>query len=758
MRYFLVLAFLFFTKFSLAQEISNIIITGLDSISRGTVLNYLPVEKGDTYSNSLSSSIIKNLYKTGLFKDIKVTFQESNLTINITENPTILYIDILNYDDGKVLSSENLSKMKSNFRVNPGQLFLEKNLQDLVNTIKSLYKDNAYYNAKIDVNNILKPNNKIALEISINEGERALIQSFQIKGNSFFETGEIEKLFDLGEPDIFFINFFTKKDEFNQFVFDAGVASLEKLYFDNGFMDLEILEKNVDIDEEKNAINILINISEGERYKFGDISINGSDIFSYQKIRNLIKLESGDFFDRKILLQGLREIQTLYTDLGYAYADIDSKVNLSKENSIINIDLDIQEKGKVYINRINIFGNTRTQDDVIRRELSILEGQIYSKKFIDESIKRIKRLGFFSNVNVDYLATELNSDKMDINIKVEETKTGEISFGLSQSNSTGTAVNAGIQQRNILGTGNTFNASLSNSSAVKQLSFFFSNPHFNDLGHSISYGLFNKKIDGSSLDVSSYKIDETGGSFGYGVPLFSSSDLKADFKISNIDLLCGSVLASAGYEYEQCNQDKNIDLNGSISYLSDTLNDYVFPTDGQSTNLKLTTTLPFSDYNYMQLSGSYKYYFPISNDLTFNFKTRLNLGKGFGDDDLPFFKRYYGGGSSSVKGFDFNSLGPKYPNGLSKGGEISYLSGISVISPIKIIEDSENMRIAGFLDVGSINEKFTDFGVNEFRASTGLALTWLTPLGPLGVYYAEPILKKSADQTEALSFTLGSSF
>jgi len=458
------------------------------------------------------------------------------------------------------------------------------------------------------------------------------------------------------------------------------------------------------------------------------------------------------------LISGLKKIQSLYHNKGYAYADVNSDIKLDKDKGIVNVNVDISKNEKVYVGRINISGNTRTQDDVIRREFNILEGQIYSREDLDNSLSNVKKLGYFRNASMEFVASKNNKDIMDIYLSVEETKTGEMSFGLSQSNSTGTSVNAGIKQNNILGTGNIFNGSFSNSSAVKDIRFFFKDPYFNDLGHSISYGLFNKKIDGSSLDVSSYKIDETGGSFGYGIPLDKTSDIFANLNISNIDLLCGSTLASSGYEYAQCNANKNLDITSSLEFSQNTLNDFMFPTSGLKNTLVFNSSIPGSDFSYFQLSGNHSSFYPVSDQLTLNFKTKLAFGRGYGDEELPFYKKYYGGGSSSVKGFDFNSLGPKYPNGLAKGGEVSYLSNISLISPVTFMEDSENMRVAGFIDVGSINENLSDFSIDEMRASTGIALTWVTPLGPLGIYYAQPILKKADDNIESLSFTLGSSF
>jgi len=757
MRYYLLL-FLFLSNLSYSQTIKDIEISGINSISRGTILNYLPVESGEDFNLEVSSQIIKVLYKTKLFKDVEIDFIDGKLFISITENPTIKYIDFLNYDDGEILSEDNIPSLRKTYSLSTGQVFIEKNLVDLTNKIKDLYRDNGYYSIKVSTKENIDSANRIAIEIDIQEGNRAKINSFKILGSNYFTEKQLKKLYSMGEADFFPLNYFTNKDEFNQIIFDSETEKLKTKYFDEGFLDFEILSSKVDIDEKQSLINVSLDLFEGKRYLLGEIDFSSNNEFSEKFLRSKISLENNNPFQRDKLISGLKKIQSLYHNKGYAYADVNSDIKLDKDKGIVNVNVDISKNEKVYVGRINISGNTRTQDDVIRREFNILEGQIYSREDLDNSLSNVKKLGYFRNASMEFVASKNNKDIMDIYLSVEETKTGEMSFGLSQSNSTGTSVNAGIKQNNILGTGNIFNGSFSNSSAVKDIRFFFKDPYFNDLGHSISYGLFNKKIDGSSLDVSSYKIDETGGSFGYGIPLGKTSDIFANLNISNIDLLCGSTLASSGYEYAQCNANKNLDITSSLEFSQNTLNDFMFPTSGLKNTLVFNSSIPGSDFSYFQLSGNHSSFYPVSDQLTLNFKTKLAFGRGFGDEELPFYKKYYGGGSSSVKGFDFNSLGPKYPNGLAKGGEVSYLSNISLISPVTFMEDSENMRVAGFIDVGSINENFSDFSIDEMRASTGIALTWVTPLGPLGIYYAEPILKKADDNIESLSFTLGSSF
>jgi Outer membrane protein/protective antigen OMA87 len=349
-------------------------------------------------------------------------------------------------------------------------------------------------------------------------------------------------------------------------------------------------------------------------------------------------------------------------------------------------------------------------------------------------------------------------DKIDLHFSVEETKTGAFTIGLSHSNSSGAAFNLGVKENNFLGTGNTLNAAFSNSEAVQEMSFYFSDPYFTADKHSISYGAFTKSIDGASLDVSSYKIDEAGLSLGYGIPLTEDTRISADIRISSRDITCGTTFADADHEATQCASGDQTEVKTNVRWSNNTLDNFNYPTDGQKNSLSLDLTLPIADFRYYKLDASHKSYRPIGNDLTWKIKGSLGLAQGYGGKELPFFKRYYGGGSSSVRGFNFNSLGATYTDGKAKGGELSLLAGTSIISPIKFINDSKNMRMSAFIDAGSVEEKAANLSFDEIRMSTGVAFSWLTPVGPLGIYAATPLVKKSADKTKTIEFTLGTSF
>ena len=752
---------LIFSLNAFSQKIQEISIQGLSNLSRGTLLSYLPVEVGDDIPNdSMQSAIYENLLKTNFFESVKLKIDSSTLVLEVVENPVIKYFDFKDYKDNEVLNDEIISDIKDNFNLNNGKIYSKSNLDKLIKQLKVLYSNSAFFNTQINASISIDEKNRIGIELFFDEGEQALIKTMSISGNKYFEEDDLLNVFDIGEPDFFLINYFTEKDRFSKPVYKAGIDSLINKYVNEGFLDVSISKEEVNFLKGSNEIEILITLNEGTQYKVGEFIFTGElmDI-SPRTLREKIEINDGEIFNRSAIVKAAKSITRLFQDKGYAFSSTSLSVKSEKDSNLLKVIFDLKQDAKIYIDRINIKGNHRTQDDVIRREFKLLEGGLYSKTDLDDSIKRIKRLGYFSDVSYEAQRHAENNDKIDLLISVTEQKTGEISLGLSHSNATGAAVTAGISQNNILGTGNTLDARISNSEAIEELSFYFRNPHINNQGHSLSYGFTDKTTNASDLDASNYVLDETGFIIGYGIPITDTGNISAELKVSDINLTCGHSLKTTD-EVDQCNSNDSSDLTTSLTYVDNSLNDFYFPTDGAKSILKTSIGLPLGDFKYYRFESSYVNYEPVFDDKIFKISTRFNTGSGYGGDDLPFYKRFYEGGSSSVRGFDFNSLGAKYTSTLKpKGGELSWINSLAIAAPSKFVGiDNDNMRISLFADGGLISEKQSNFDLNDFRASSGLALSWLTPIGPIGVHYAIPLIKKAGDATSSFQFELGTSF
>lgn len=748
-------------SFAFAVPIKNIEILGLNAISRGTALSYLPVEVGDDYRVQTSTQIIRTLYKTQFFKDIEVLQVGETLKITLVENPHIKYVELINQSE-KVFDEETIKQVLTSMSLTQGKIFNDRQLDRLIGQLEATYISKGYYNIKITKNVEIDSQNRVGVELDVAEGEIARIKTMHITGNKTEEEGDLLDLFEIGKADWFPLNYFTEKDHYSKVALDAGVEALKSHYINKSYLDFEVTKVTSELSNNKESINIAIQVKEGDEYKVGTIGFSGEMLNeSESSLTKLLTVSEGDVFKRKKVINSIEAVTDVYTNQGYAFAKVDVATDENKAAHTVNLNFKIATNKKVYVNRITISGNTRTQDEVVRREIGIYEGGLYSDKELKASIDKIKRLGYFSDVKMNASKVQGFEDKVNLHFIVEETKTGTFSVGLSHSNNSGASFNVGISEKNFLGTGNTLNASIAQSKAVKEIRFYFLNPYFTQDKHSLSYGVFTKKTDGAELDVSSYKINEKGGSVGYGIPITKETRISADLKLSTKKVTCGTTFLTQ--EATQCtkyNNKNSTEAKLSVNWNNNTLDDYNFPTKGITNNVNVAVALPVADFRYYKVNTSHKSYYPVSNNVTFKVNASAGVAQGYGNKELPFFERYYGGGSSSVRGFDFNSLGEKYTGtNKAKGGELSLLMSASLISPLTFIKDSKNMRISAFIDTGAVSTKASSLNTGkDFRASAGVAFTWLTPVGPLGVYAAKPIIKKTGDDTKTFEFTIGTTF
>ena len=764
---FICLGSLFFSIQSLADSINKIDFVGLNVISNTTLMAILPVKIGDQYNQNTSDEIIQALFNTGYFSDIAVSNNNSNLTITLSENPYIKYFNVsyvsssglfnwLN-NEKKLLDASSLNELLESNKLSAGNMYSKSQFSDFVSSLKAEFNAAGYYNAKIDSNVEIDSQNRIGIEINIDQGKRATISSMTISGATKFSEKELLDLFSIGEADMMLINYFTNKNRYSDLALNQGLESMTNHYFNSGYLDFKVLDVISTLDDNKEKLNIDIQIAEGIQYKLGKVSFEGElGNQTAESLSDLLNIKSGDIFNRQSVVDDIQTFVDIYSDQGYAFVDINPITQdfLDAVNVTINISLN----KKVYVNRITISGNTRTQDEVIRREIGISEGGLYSRSALRNSVLKLRRLGYFSDVQMSANKVEGMADKIDLSFIVEETKTGTLSFSVSHSNNYGVSIGAGIQERNIFGSGNTLNAELKLSESFNKVSFYFQNPNYNNQNHSISIGAFKSEINDDDIMQDSYEINTKGLNFGYGIPLTESTRLNTNIEYAKNDISCGSSFSAAGYEPTQCATSSADEVKLSLNWSESTLNDYMYPTDGKSNALAIGLATPLGDYRYFDINANHTSYQPLSNDLTLKLTADLGLAKGYSGNELPFFKRYFGGGSGSVRGFGNKTLGPLYPNNRAKGGELSILGSANIIAPAYFFDNSDNMRMSAFIDTGNIYEKTSNIKLNDLRMSAGIGFAYLSPIGAIGVYWSTPILKKSGDVIENFGFSLGTGF
>ncbi len=761
------LLFLLITTQALSNPIDKINFIGLNNSSESTLLSLMPFKTGQKFSTDASNNIIESLFKTELFEDISIIKDENTLNITLKENPNIKYFEI-NLNSGSGISAwlkgekafitdEILNEYLTTSNLSKGNIYTKKKLEEFISLLKSKYIESGYYNIKISQNTEVDAQNRVGIDLEITQGERASIDTFNISGSEKFSEKELLRLFKMGEADIALINYFTNKDDFTDSEFRNGIEILTQTYFDSGYLDFKILEVESNLNDNKDKISINIKISEGIQYKLGKVSFDG-ELGNIQQdvLKNTLPLNEGDIFNRNSVIQSIQTLTDIYADQGYAFVEIDPIT--SEYLDSININFSVTLNKKTYINRIIISGNTRTQDSVIRREIGVSEGGSYSRSELKKSLLKLRRLGYFSDVKIATSEVEGMPDKIDINFTVEETQTGSVSFSMSHSNNYGISFGAGIEEKNIFGSGNTLNAELKLSESFNKISFYFMNPNFNHEGHSISLGAFKSEINDDDVAVNSYEIDSLGFTAGYGIPLNDDTRINTNLEYSKNDIKCSSLFAGTGYESSQCAVKSNDEFKLNLDWNKNSLNNYLYPTEGVNNSLSASIALPLGDYRYFNVNADYLSYEPITTNTTLKLTGNLNFSKGYSGKELPFYKRHFGGGSGSVRGFGNKTLGPLYPNGNAKGGEISILGSANLITPAFFFENNEKMRMSAFIDAGNIYEKSSNIKLGDIRMSAGFGFAYLSPIGSIGAFISTPILKKDGDTTEDFGFSLGTGF
>jgi len=764
---FIFLVSLFFSIQSFANTINKIDFVGLEIIPSSSLINLLPVKVGDQYNEQISNNIIEVLFKTGYFSDIKIDVDNNNLIITLIENPVIKYFDV-NTGSGSVwsdwlntdldfLNEEKINEYIESNELSVGNIYTQSKFSDFVTSLKDEYIAGGFYGVQIDSNIDIDMKNRIGIELNVNQGKRAKITSITISGANKFSEDELLKLFLIGEADMMLINYFTKKDHYSDLALNQSLELMTNHYFNSGYLDFKILNVNSTLNDSKDQLSIDIQVSEGIQYKLGNVFFEGElGNQTAERLSDLLTIKNGDIFNRQSVIDDIQTIVDIYSDQGYAFVDINPIIEDFLDT--VNVKINISLNKKVYINRITISGNTRTQDEVIRREIGISEGGLYSRSALRKSVIKLRRLGYFSEVQMDVSKVDGMPDKIDLNLVVEETKTGAISFSVSHSNNYGVSIGAGIQERNIFGSGNTLNAELKLSESFNKISFYFKNPNYNNQNHSISIGAFKSEINDDDIMENSYEIDTKGLNFGYGIPLTESTRLNTNIEYAKNDISCGSGFSASGYEPTQCATTNSDEVKLNLNWSESTLNDYMYPTEGSSNAIGLGIALPLGDYRYFNLNANHTSYEPISNDLTLKLTGNFDLIKGYSGKEVPFYKRYFGGGSGSVRGFGNKTLGPLYPNNQAKGGELSILGSANIIAPAYFFDDNDNMRMSAFIDTGNIYEKTSNIKLGDLRMSAGIGFAYLSPIGAIGMYWSTPILKKSGDVIENFGFTLGTGF
>ena len=750
--------------------IKDIRVNGLQRITAGAVFNAMTIKVGDRYEDDQSGDIIRQLFQMGFFSDVNVELSADTIIINVQERPAITSIELEGNDD---IETEKLLEAFSDVGMEVGRVFNPLVLDKVKNELLQQYYNNGKYSAEVTSKVTTLERNRVSVLISVIEGSAASIKKINIVGNKSFSDEEILKEFELTGPTL--ISFYTNSDQYSKQKLSADLERVNSFYQDRGYINFKVESTQVSISPDKNGIFITINIDEGEVHTISEVKLAGELIVSPDKLIPYVIVQPSDVFSRKKATQTSEYITTVLGHAGYSFANVNMIPEIDDETSTVKVTFFVDPGKRVYVRRVIMEGNTKTRDEVLRREVRQMEASTISTNAVDHSKGRLSRLGHFDEVNVETLPVSGTSDQVDIKYTVKEKSSGNILAGAGFSQSQGLVLNASISQNNFLGTGKRMSASFNNSSVNTVYSLGYTNPYYTIDGISRGYNISYRTTDADEANTSSYTTESFNMGVNFGLPLnesdkiglgldleFTSLDLGYDpgsIKQSYIDLgftdtEAETALGQVG-QFVLNNGDAYTNLKASAVWGTDTRNRAIFATRGGSKRLSGIITVPGSDLEFYKLSYNQKQYFPITNDTTLYLNADFGYGDSYGDaESLPFFENYYAGGKGSVRGFNDNTLGPRDVFDDPIGGSVKLVGNAEFIFPVPFMPESKTVRMSTFVDAGNVYDDEIDLG--ELRYSVGVSAKWLSPFGALSFSLAMPMNDGEDDEVQTFQFAFGS--
>lgn len=736
--------------------ISDIRIEGLERLTAGTIFNYLPMKVGDQYNETRSGEVVRTLFKTGLFDDVRLERDGDVLVVIVKERPSIGSITLNGNED---IKSEDLIDGLRQIGFAEGRVFDQSQLDALERELRRQYFSLGKYGVKLESTVTELENNRVAVVIDISEGVAARIKQINIVGNESFKEKKLLKLFKLSTPN--FLSFFTKKDQYSKQKLSADLEALRSFYLDKGYLKFNIDSTQVSITPDKKDIYITINVQEGEQYFVTEVRIAGDLIVEEEELFSMVEISNGDLFSRKRVTRSTTNLTDRLGDEGYAFANVNAVPDIDEENKTVELTFFMDPGKRVYVRRINFAGNTRTRDEVLRREMRQQEGGWIATTKVQRGKVRLQRLGFFKNVNVETPSVPGTTDQVDVNYTVEENPSGQLSAGLGFSQGQGLIFQTSIAQDNFLGSGKRINFAFNNSEVNRTFQLGYLNPYYTIDGISRGFSGFYRETDASNANVTRFDSTVWGGDVNFGIPITEFNSVFASLNYENTKINTSSTVAQEVQNFINANGSRYDILRLASSFTYDSRNKAILPDKGILHRLSAEVALPFLDdsLEFYKVTYRTQLFVELIEDYVFSFRGDVSYGDAFGSTNIfPFFENFYSGGPKSVRGYQENTLGPKDSLGRPLGGNLRAFAGAEVILPIPFLEDIRSFRLSGFFDAGNVFGVNQDFEFDELRYSAGLSGIWVSPFGVLSVSFAAPIGDKAGDDTQPVQFTFGTNF
>lgn len=792
--------------------VADIRVDGLQRIGAGTVFTYLPIERGDTIDSGRVAEAMRALYKTGFFEDVKIDREGADpksaiLVVTLTERPAI---NSLTLSGNKDLKTEDLTRNLKDIGIAEGETFDRLALDRVTQELKRAYNNRGKYNVTIDPKVSRLDRNRVDVTIEVDEGKAARIRHINIVGNDRFEEEQIRERWESSESN--WLSWYRRDDQYSREKLSGDLEKLNEFYLDRGYVDFAVDSTQVAISPDKKDMYITAGVTEGEVYTISSVKVSGDTVLSKEEIERYVVVKEGQTFSRALLEFTSDAIVATLGNIGYAFAQVNPVPDIDRENRTVGIDFQVVPGPRVSVRRIVFRGNTRTTDEVLRRELRQFEGAWYSQAAIDRSKTRLQRLGYFEtgSVQIESVPVAGSNDQVDVIVDVKETTSGSFTFGFGYSQLAGLTTTLQLSQNNFLGTGNRIGLEVQRNVFLQRYSFSFLNPFFTDEGLSLGYNLWWREFDNSDFNTANFSSTSAAAQAVLGLPLSETDSVSLLFGIDRNQIFASNTSSPATLvDYiDAVGQRTFHSWRAELGWARDTRNDFFAPRFGTYQRFSAEVTLPGSTVEYYKLNYEFSRYWPLSSALVLNTRFELGYGDSYGSDysrdlclqplpapvdndndpatppiqgprppssdpcltsssdyqrtvvatGLPLFENFYAGGTRSVRGFRDNTLGPvdfgRFSNVRQPiGGALKTVGSLEMFFPRLL--DSPGARVSTFMDFGNVYSDFDSFDAGELRVTAGVALLWRAPVGPISISYAFPLRKEDGDEVERLQFTFG---
>jgi outer membrane protein insertion porin family len=735
--------------------IKDIQVEGIQRTEAGTVFNYLPIKVGEVLTDEKTAAAIKALYATGFFKDVRLEARDGVVIVTVEERQSIAKITITGT---KEFSEEDLTKGLKQIGLADGRVLDRALLDKAEQELQRQYFNKGKYAVEIKTTLTPLDRNRVAVQFDVVEGDTAKIRQINIVGNKAFTEKQLLKQFSSSTPG--WLTWYTKSDQYSKSRLGGDIESLRSFYLNHGYLEFKVDSTQVLISPDKLNIYITVNVTEGSQYKVSGVKLAGQMLVPEEELQHLVTIVPGEVFVRDHLTETTKKIGDRLGNDGYAFANVNAVPELNKENATVAFTLFVDPGRRVYVNRVNVSGNNKTQDEVIRREIRQMESAYYDAEQINRSRERLNRLGYFSEVNIETPGVPGTTDQVDVNVSVTEKSTGNMMLGAGFSSTDGFVLSGSVSQNNLFGTGNRLALQIN---TVYSLSY--TNPYYTLDGVSLGYDIYRRDVDASNQsNVGAYQTSTLGTGFRFGFPVNERDFISLGLTYEDTTVTTFADSPPQYLQFVEDYGDTNTTALVSGSWSRDTRNDFLFPTSGMLQRLAAEWGTPLGDLQYYKLSYQLQNYFPFRNDFALLLNGEVGYGRGLNNKPLPFFKNFYAGGVNTVRGYQAGTLGPKDTNGDAIGGDTRVIANAELFFPVPGMKDDKSLRMSVFGDTGAAfgpydeYGRYSSFAFGDLRYSLGVAALWVSPLGPLKFSVAQPLNTKAGDKTEVFQFTFGNTF